>query len=97
MPNLNTRSKKKLLSASAIALRICGSMAELDLSFERIHELHKRATPKQMMNYRLALQLYKIQNTTLRNDDWVDLNFQQNFNERNDMFHIIDNSSLRVV
>ena len=30
------------------------------------------------------------------NDDWMDMNFQQNFNDRTDRVHITDNSRLRI-
>ena len=30
------------------------------------------------------------------NKDWIDLHFQQNFNERNDKVQIIDSSRLRI-
>ena len=48
------------------------------------------------MKYRLALQLYKIHNTTNQYDDWTDYNFQQHFNGRMNKIHIADNSRLRI-
>ena len=49
-----------------------------------------------MRNYRLALQLFKLYNGTLMNDAWIDLNSQQNFNDRTDTVGIYDCSRLRV-
>ena len=66
------------------------------IGFEQLHEMHKRATPIKMMKYRLALQLYKIYNGGNENQDWIDLNFQQNFNERNIHVQINDVSNLRI-
>ena len=47
-----------------------------------------------MMKYRLAIQLYKIYNANDDKDNWVDLNFQQILNERNNLVHIYDVSKL---
>ena len=58
--------------------------------------MHKRATPIKMMKYRLALQLYKIYNGGNENQDWIDLNFPQNFNKRNIHVQINDVSNLRI-
>ena len=82
MPGLSTRSKNQLLSASAKALQLCENVRNIDISFERLHDLHKRATPMMLMKYRLALQVHKIHNSVSQNDDWMDYNFQQNFNDR---------------
>ena len=30
------------------------------------------------------------------NDDWIDMNTQQNFNTRNEKFHITDTSRLKI-
>ena len=47
-------------------------------------------------NYRLAILLFKIYNGTSRDNDWLDMNVQQNFNARNKMFHINDTSRITV-
>ena len=46
--------------------------------------------------YRLSIQLYKTYNGYINNDDWIDMNFQQNFNARNDYVPIFDESNLRI-
>ena len=46
--------------------------------------------------YRLAIQLYKIYNSTEMDSDWLDMNTQQNFNSRSNLFQIYDCSSIRV-
>ena len=48
------------------------------------------------MKYKLTLQLYKLYNSETQNDDWIDLHFQQNFNNRSPSVQIIDSSRIRV-
>ena len=48
------------------------------------------------IKYRLSIQLHKIYNGTSMNEDWIDMNYQQNFNTRNRKFHITDNSRLKI-
>ena len=62
-------------------------------SYEVIHRLTKRANPVQMSNYKHAIQLYKLHNSTIMTDDWLSLNFQQNFNGRNDKLQIFNVSN----
>ena len=93
---MDPRSKKQLLAASAIALKLCESQYDNRISYERLHEIHDRATPIKMMKYRLAIQLYKIYNGRTESEDWIDLNFQQNFNNRNNHVQITDVSNLRI-
>ena len=50
----------------------------------------------EMMKYKLAVQLFKIYNGAMINDDWLDLNDQQNFNERFNSVQIFDTSRIRV-
>ena len=46
--------------------------------------------------YRLAIQLFKIYNGDDYNDDWLDMNRQQNFNARCDMFQISNCSNIKI-
>ena len=48
------------------------------------------------MEYRLAIQLYKTKNANDENNNWIDLNFQQNFNERSNWVQIYDVSKLTI-
>ena len=66
------------------------------LSYEKHNEMNKRAKPYQMMKYKLAIQLNKMYNSNTINDDWLDLNFQQNFNHRNNFVNFFENSRLRI-
>ena len=51
-----------------------------------------------MMKYRLSIQLYKLYNANNgnENENWIDLNFQQNFNDRNNYVQIFDTSRLMI-
>ena len=49
-----------------------------------------------MSNYKHALQLYRLFNSTQMSDDWVSLNFQQNFNGRNEKFQVFNISNYKV-
>ena len=61
-----------------------------------MHRLHKRATPEGMMKYKHALELYTVYNANTRGDDWLDLNVQQRFNNRNHNVNLFDCSPLKV-
>ena len=45
---------------------------------------------------KLELELYKLFNTRDETADWMDLNVQQNFNNRNQNVQIVDYSKLKV-
>ena len=51
-----------LLSASANALRILNNKSDLRISFHKLHKIHKRSLPLEMMKYCLSIQLYKVYN-----------------------------------
>ena len=61
-----------------------------------MHSQEKRATPMNFAKYKLSIQLHKIYNGNNDNDDWHDMNVQQNFNSRNEFFHINDFSNIKV-
>ena len=58
--------------------------------------MEKRALPNDLMQYKLSIQLYKVYNGDNMNDDWQDMNVQQNFIARNNLFLISDYSKLKV-
>ena len=82
IPSLHANLKKHLLSCSAQALKILGNNSDLRISFEQLHRMNGRATPNQMMLYKHSLLLFKIFNDTHQTDDWMDLNWNQSFNNR---------------
>ena len=61
-PHLSSDLKQNLLSISANALRTCLMHNSLDVSFENIHKINKKCTPKQIMYYQIALKLHKTIN-----------------------------------
>ena len=79
-----------------MALRLSESFREDRISYESLHTMQRRATPIKMMTYKHLLLLHKLNNSTDQNDDWMDLNYQQNFNDQNNMIHIVDYSRMRV-
>ena len=94
--SLSPALKQQLLSASATALRILNNQTDIRVSYDQLHRFHTRATPTNVMKYRQSIQLFKIFNSDDQNDDWVDINFQQNFNARNDFIQLYDFSRLKV-
>ena len=93
---LNPRLKNQILSASACAMKILNSTKDIRISYTQLHKFEKRALPMDFSKYRLAIQLHKIYNGTSMTDDWIDMNTQQNFNTRNEKFHITDMSRLKI-
>ena len=93
---LNARNKQQILSASSNALRILNNMSDLRISFIQLHKQENRAIPMDFAKYKLSIQLHKIYNENGATNDWQDMNFQQNFNGRNENFNIIDNSNVKV-
>ena len=49
-----------------------------------------------MMKYRWSIQLFKIYNRYITDDDWLDMNVQQNFNARCSFVKINDYSNLKI-
>ena len=96
IPSLNRILLKNLKAASASALKLCEHYHNPMQSYDNLHEKHTRATPQKVMKYNHALLLYKLYNSNSMNDDWVRLNFQQNFNNRNQNFHIIDAARTKI-
>ena len=66
------------------------SISDLRTSFIQLHTQELRALPMNFAKYKLAIQLFKIYNGYEYNDDWQDMNRQQNFNARSEMFQIND-------
>ena len=88
--------KQQLMSASAKALKIFTTNYNNLMSFDQIHAINKRATPNQIMLYKHSLLLYKIWNETLYSKEWLALNFQQNFNERNQTVNVFATNKIKV-
>ena len=96
LTTLKQELKKKLLSASANALKICSTWKEENVSFEKLHQINKRATPIKMSMYKLAIQLFKLYNSEKQTPDWIDLNLQQNFNGRSTKFLVSNCAKYKI-
>ena len=59
-PSISAIMKQSLLSISANALRSCMLVNCSEVSFEMIHSICKKSTPKQIMLYPIALKLHRI-------------------------------------
>ena len=59
-PSISSVMKQSLLSVSANALRSCVLANCNDISFETVHSVSKKSTPKQIMLYQVALKLHKL-------------------------------------
>ena len=86
IPSLKSSLKQQILSASSAALRLCGK-SDWSTSYEQIHLIHNRAATQQMMKNKHCLELFRLYNGNDDRDDWMDLNFQQNHNNRNEFFN----------
>ena len=62
-PNITSDLKQNLLSISACALKSCLTHYGHDISFENIHKINSKCTPKQIMLYQISLNLHKILNS----------------------------------
>ena len=96
LPSLNNNLKAKLMSASARALKVCMYYPDPMISYERIHEMNKRATPKDMRNYTLGIQLYKLYNSNVHSLEWLHLNQNQILTSRQTHFKIMRSNKLKV-
>ena len=77
MPSLKYSLKQKLLSASAKALKACVRFADDGTSFLNLHKMCNRATPNEMMIFKIALTLFKLYNKDFNCVEFVHLNFNQ--------------------
>ena len=84
------------MSCSAQALKLLGNKSDLQISNEQRHKMNERGTPIQMMNYKHSLLLYKLYNETHQSDDWLDLNWNQSFNNRCTKVRLFDTSNIRI-
>ena len=96
IPTLKTELKQKLVSVSARAIKTCMYHPDSMISFENIHKMNNRAMPNAIMQYKCAIQLFKIYNTSEFSLDWIMLNFNQTFTSRQTNFEIIKANSTKV-
>ena len=66
------------------------------MSFESMHYANQRATPSQYSTYTHALLLYKVFNDETMSNNWLNLFFNQNFNQRNPTVIFFNTANFRV-
>ena len=96
LPKLNTYLKSLLLSTSARALKLCTPSYTQEMSFVKLHEINDRATPEQFCMYKHSLVLHSIYNLKTPPQEWINLNFNQTFNRRENNFKVYDNSNYKI-
>ena len=64
------------------------------MSYKNLHEMAGRATPDQLLKYKLALQLYKTFNHQVPSQDWININI--NITSRQTHFIIQKCNRLRL-
>ena len=77
MPSNTHNSKKQLLSASALPLKLCTYNYDRNTSFLTLHKQLKRSTPNQIMLYKHALLLHKTYIDKSNSPEWPDLFLNQ--------------------
>ena len=61
-----------------------------------MHSIANRATPERICLYKHALLLHEVYNDINQGADWLALNFNQNFNNRNPTFLTTDTSKFKI-
>jgi hypothetical protein len=95
LPSLSRQSKIALLSASSAPLKICCNNYHNLISYERLHIIIKRPLPQAIIKHNHALLLHKTYNEQDPTSDWLQINFNQNFNARNNKANFIDTSNFK--
>ena len=93
LPSLSRPAKQALLSASATPLKLCCKMFHTLMSYIQLHKTINHPTPNDYTKYNHAILLHKIHNNQNHSKDWLDLNFNQNFNARCSKANLVDTSS----
>ena len=96
LPTLKTTLKQSLLSTSAKALKVCCKNYANDLSFINLHKNCKRATPEELMIYKLALSLFKLYNHDFNQLEFVGLNFNQILTRHQTNFITLKDNNFKV-
>ena len=94
-PNLSSEMKQSLLSLSANALRSCLNL-DYDLSFDNVHKISKKCTPKQIMMYQISLNLHKVLNSPLLTTEIITVFEQSVFTPRQVNFEIFRTNQTKI-
>ena len=85
-----------MLSASAMPLKLLVPNYDRNTSYQTLHLQTKRATPTQLMSFKLALLLHKAYNKETVSPQLIDLFFNQTFNTRKTKANFIDLSKYKI-
>ena len=97
IPSLHQSLQRSLLTASSKALKVCAKSSDLwMLSYNELHEMAGRATPMQLREYKIALQLYKTMDVQIPETDWINLNLNAVITSRQTKFITIKTNRVRV-
>ena len=96
LPSNTHNSKKQMLSASAMPLKLCVPNYNRNTLYLTLHRQTKRATPTQLMSFKLALLLHKAYNKETVSPELIDLFFNQTFNSRETKANFIDLSKYKI-
>ena len=66
------------------------------LSFNSLHEMVGRATPDKILDYKQALQLYKVVKNNVPTPDWININFNNIHTTRQTRFMTGKANKLKV-
>ena len=88
--------KRKLLSSSAKAIKICVKFDTSEISFIDIHKMYERATPNDFLLYKHALALYRLFWSSDLSMEFVALNFNSIVTTRQAHFVALSNNKRKV-
>ena len=66
------------------------------MSFDLLHSINNRAQPAQILNYKLALMLFKLYRDKVPSGEWLALNDEQTFTSRQTKCFINSTSHFKV-
>ena len=96
MPKLAPYLRTLLLSTSARAVKICTPSYTQEMSYIKLYELNNRATPEQFCSYKQSLLPHTSYNLETPQNEWLTLNFNQAFNQREKTFIAFNISNYKV-
>ena len=82
--------------ASANALRIITNEITIFHKHTQIHNMTSRALPDQMIRYKHALMLYRLMRQCTPTEEFIQLNFQANLNQRLQSHNFIKSQNYSV-
>jgi endonuclease/exonuclease/phosphatase family metal-dependent hydrolase len=91
IPSLKSILRTKLFSASGAALRLL----DRDRSFKELHKKYNRATPTQFQKYTTAISLYDLIKKEIPEDEWINLQFNIQNDQRNTRLSFQTNNRLK--